>query len=242
MKIALAQTKPVRGDISANIAGHVRFLAYASSRGVAMLVFPELSLTGYEPHLARELASDLRDPCLDAFQHFSDQHGIRIAVGLPIHAIPRPYITLALFAPNSLRSSYSKRYLHPEEEAYFSPAPRVGGIWEAVPKIALSICYELSVPAHAEAAFNEGAELYLCSVAKTQKGVASAHLRLTEIARRNAAPVLMVNCVGASGDGVCAGASAAWNRRGELLGQLDGVNEGLLVYDTATEQIAVYTT
>lgn len=91
------------------------------------------------------------------------------------------------------------------------------------------------------AAFDSGAGVYLCIVAKTSRGVESAHGRLAEVARGHAAPVLIVNCVGASVDGECAGGSSAWSPRGELLGRLDADHEGQLVFDPVREQSAVYT-
>jgi predicted amidohydrolase len=215
-------------------------MTLAAARGAELVAFPELSLTGYEPQLALALASDLDDPRLDVFQELSDRNGMRVAVGLPTRAAPRPRITLALFAPNSPRSSYSKRYLHADEEPYFSQGSSNIGLVESSPRIALAICYELSVPEHARTAFEGGAELYLCSVAKTATGVERAHPRLADIAREHGAQVLMVNCIGPSGDGECAGASAVWNGRGELLGKLGATDEGLIIFDTATEKTVVH--
>lgn len=51
-RIAAAQIPSRRGDIDANLATHATAMAAASRHGVSVLVFPELSLTGYEPTLA----------------------------------------------------------------------------------------------------------------------------------------------------------------------------------------------
>ena len=47
IRIAAAQAPSVAGDIAANIAIHLRFIAAAQAEGVQLLVFPELSLCGY---------------------------------------------------------------------------------------------------------------------------------------------------------------------------------------------------
>ena len=47
MKIGVVQTRPVKGDIAANLADHQRWASLAVERGVGLLVFPELSITGY---------------------------------------------------------------------------------------------------------------------------------------------------------------------------------------------------
>jgi hypothetical protein len=58
MKIAVAQTRAVIGDIGANVASHLELIELAVACGGAQFIaFPELSLTGYEPRLAKELAS-----------------------------------------------------------------------------------------------------------------------------------------------------------------------------------------
>ena len=56
MKICMVQTWPVKGDVAQNVAAHERFVALEVDKGAAMVVLPELSLTGYEPTLAAELA------------------------------------------------------------------------------------------------------------------------------------------------------------------------------------------
>ncbi len=53
LKVSLAQLSPVLGDISANLARHLETADAAAREGVDLLVFPELSLTGYR---LRELA------------------------------------------------------------------------------------------------------------------------------------------------------------------------------------------
>jgi predicted amidohydrolase len=54
--IAVAQTCPVKGDVQANLAEQLRLTQIAASEGAQIVVFPELSLTGYELRLARALA------------------------------------------------------------------------------------------------------------------------------------------------------------------------------------------
>ena len=53
MKICIAQTKPVKGNISSNIEAHIGFIERALTFGTEAIFFPELSLTGYEPELAK---------------------------------------------------------------------------------------------------------------------------------------------------------------------------------------------
>ena len=45
--IGLAQINPRLGDVEANLALHLQQIKEAADRGVELLIFPELSLTGY---------------------------------------------------------------------------------------------------------------------------------------------------------------------------------------------------
>lgn len=51
--------------------------------------------------------------------------------------------------------------------------------------------------------------------------------------------VLMANCLGPSDDFVTVGQSAIWNRHGELVGQLNDEQEGLVMIDTKTDEIVI---
>jgi len=48
VKIGLAQTYPKLGDVQANLEAHLAIIEEASAKGVDLLVFPELSLSGYQ--------------------------------------------------------------------------------------------------------------------------------------------------------------------------------------------------
>lgn len=56
LTLASAQTCAIAGDLSGNIQRHLAFMVAAAEQGVQLLVFAELSLTGYEPALAARLA------------------------------------------------------------------------------------------------------------------------------------------------------------------------------------------
>ncbi|MEZ4749551.1 MAG: NAD+ synthase [Bdellovibrionota bacterium] len=49
LKIGLAQCNPVIGDLDGNLAAILQRLEMAEKQGVDLLIFPELSLTGYPP-------------------------------------------------------------------------------------------------------------------------------------------------------------------------------------------------
>ena len=48
---------------------------------------------------------------------------------------------------------------------------------------------------------------------------------------------MMANSIGLSDGDICAGKSSVWNADGQLLAQLNGTQEGILVVDTVTKSI-----
>ena len=237
MKVCVAQTRPVTGDIKQNIARHKVFVATAVSHQASLIIFPELSLTGYEPTLAQALAIQPNDSRLDVFQTIADAGEIVIGVGAPTQNEPRPCISLIIFRPHQPRQVYSKQFLHEDEEPFFVGGEQVSGLIGDKNEAALAICYELSVPEHAFAASSNGAKIYIASVAKFAKGVAQANERLAEIARQHSMTVFMANAVGLADGGECAGGTAVWHVNGQRAGQLDNTHEGVLIFDTNTQEL-----
>lgn len=237
MKIALAQTRSKSGDIQYNINHHKKFIDSAIASGAGLVMFPELSLTNYEPELAQELAIEPDDVILDEFQTISDTGHIAIAAGAPVRTATGICISMLIFQPQQPRQIYSKHYLHADEEAFFVSGQNLPGLNIQQTPLALAICYEISVPEHTQQAFSNGAEIYIASVAKFVNGIDKSMNRLAEIARQYSSIVLMCNCVGIADGDECAGNTAVWDHQGRLIGQLDRHNEGILTVDTDTQTL-----
>ena len=237
MKICAAQTRPITGDIPGNIANHKQWIERAVADGAELVIFPELSLTGYEPTLAKALATDQGDPRFGGFQALSDAHGVTIGVGVPTNNEQGICISLLLFRPHQAKWAYAKSYLHPDEEAFFVRGRSTPHLQVNQTNIALAICYEISVAEHLESALKFGPGIYVASVAKFANGINKAIERLSKVAKEYALPVLMANCVGVSDGNQCAGKTSVWNDRGSLIGQLSDADEGMLIFDTETPAI-----
>ena len=237
MNICIAQTIPIKGNVSANIEAHIRFIKLALTSNSEAIFFPELSLTGYEPELAKKLATNQHDNRLDIFQEISDKNNIVIGLGLPTVTESKIRISMIIFEPNKPRQTYSKQQLHSDEFPYFE-----NGVGQVIIKtndknIAPAICYESLQPTHIENAIKLGADIYLASVAKPANGVEKAYDYYPNVAKQYAMPVLMANCVGFCDNFLSVGKSAIWTKEGKLVGQLDDNTEGILIFDTETEEI-----
>lgn len=231
MKYCVAQLRPAKADIKQNVQGHLRLIELASAYKPDIIVFPELSLTGYEPSLADNLAMDIADPALGAFQKISNLSNIVITAGAPVRVDNDLAIGMFVFQPDQAIQIYTKTYLHSDEAPFFKGKQGITGVKISSKQIAFAICYEVSVDVHAERAVHEGAGVYMASVAKSAAGIDKADKSLAEIAEKYSMTVLMSNAVGPCDNFVCAGRSAAWNALGEKVGELDDRSEGLLIFD-----------
>lgn len=231
MKLCAAQLRPVAGDFLANTAKHLELIQLAAVHGANLVLFPELSLTGYEPRLAKSQAVNPADSRLDIFQKYSDEEKLLIGVGIPIGLTSGVQIGMAWFQPGEVRRTYAKQQLHVDEYPYFVP-----GIGQLVleyerHKLAPAICYESLQMNHADNLAAMGTEVFLASVAKPAGGLAKAMAHYPTIAHKHSMFVVMANCVGPSDDFVSVGQSAVWNAHGELLAQLDAESEGVVMLD-----------
>jgi predicted amidohydrolase len=237
MRIGVAQTKPVKGAIDANIINHKKLIAVAVEQRVDILVFPELSITGYEPELAKELVTTEDDPRFDDFQLISNGSRITLAIGAPVQGEAGVMIGMVIFQPNKPRQVYAKQYLHADELPFFVCGQEQVFLGEDKDRIALAICYEVSVPEHAVHAYEHGAAIYLASVAKTRAGIEKTLPVLAETAGKYGMAVAMSNCIGSCDDAVCGGKTSVWNKEGKLLAQLNDINEGILILDADTDEV-----
>ena len=235
MKISVAQIKPFKGAIEKNITTHLELIELAITEKVSAVFFPELSITGYEPELAKSLATTQNDQRFDVFQKISDLSNVTIGFGSPTVGISKPLVSMILFQPNKERMTYSKQYLYQGEEQYFENGKKPCFIQIDNHKIAPAICYESSVSEHCDAAISQSATIYVAAVMTSPSGINKNLNVLSNLAKKHEIIVLMSNFVGISRGCESAGRSSIWNQKGELKEQMNPTDEELLIYDTDTD-------
>ncbi|VVQ37337.1 carbon-nitrogen hydrolase family protein [Pseudomonas fluorescens] len=231
LTIAAAQSISIAGDLSGNIARHRRFLEAAAEQGVELLVFPELSLTGYEGKTAAALAIEPQDAVLQPLRDLARKLGVTAVVGMPVRLEDSDSVrigALVLGADGSL-GVYSKQHLHAGEELVF--APGLGGPTLNIggEVVALAVCADFSHASHAATAADQGAGLYAAGVLISEKGYAADTAILQGYARQHAMAVLMANHGGLTGGWQSAGRSGIWSEEGSLIVAAAGAGDLLVV-------------
>jgi len=183
--VALAQLAPRLGDLPANLARHLELLGEAAGRGADLVVFPELSLTGYFlKDLVTDSALRLDGPELGALAAASrdvdavvgcilegDDHrfhnaAVYLAGGAVVHVHRKVYLpTYGLFdeARDLAAGSRFRAFEAPLRSA--SPARP----W----RVGMLICEDLWHPSSAYLLARDGVDLIVCPSASPGRGVGS---------------------------------------------------------------------
>lgn len=226
--LAVAQTSSVRGDIEGNVETHARFAEAAAKHGARLVVFPELSLIGYEPDIAATHALSADDPRLKPLIEVARKHAITIVAGAPYRSRRGLHIAALAIQPEGVRV-YTKHHLHSGEEAYFVPGTMGLQIGIDGERVSFAVCADTTHPGHAEAAARAGATVYAAGVFITPTGIEADSAQLRGYARSHRIMVLMANYASPSGGFPTAGRSAVWDKQGEKVVEAPSSGEALLL-------------
>jgi predicted amidohydrolase len=229
MILAAAQTKPFKNNTDQNILEHLRLVELAAKEGAKLIVFPEMSLTGYERELADELSFSENDSRLSSLKEKAVSGQIIIVAGAPIKIDSQLHIGSFIFKPDNTVSIYTKQFLHDGEELFFSPGFDYNPMVEIEnERISFAICADITNPTHPENAARNKSTLYLASIFYTPNGIQEGHQQLSSYAKKHTLKILMANFGGPSYNFEAGGQSAYWNNDGELLAKVEDPSEEML--------------
>lgn len=232
MILAAAQTQPKRGNIDANLLDHYRLIQLAAINGAQLIVFPELSITGYEREDAERLAFSENDTRLDHLKKLATDNKITIIAGAPIRIQSDLFLGEFCIAPNDSVSIYTKQFLHTGEEMYYQSSFNYNPLLEIEnERISCAICADIDHPKHPENASKRNSSTYITSIFFSPNGVPQAHQSLQNYALQYQMNVLMANFGGDSYGNPSGGRSAFWNNKGELIAQMKDSGSGLLLVE-----------
>jgi predicted amidohydrolase len=232
--IAAAQSRSVKGDIAKNVQRHAEFVRLAKEHGADVIVFPELSLTGYEPTIAAETAVEANDGVLEPLKKLANETGAVVLAGCPLRSVEeRPYIGMLIFQPGETVAVYRKRFVHASEEPFFVAGEETVVFAARGMAIGAAICADISNPQHPSDAAGHGANVYAASVAKTQQEIDAAAANMAAHAKKHGILALLANYASATGGYPTCGRSAAWDESGQLVAMAEAGECLVVVRKTA---------
>jgi len=241
VRIALAQVDSTLGDIDGNVLRARAVVADARKRGAELVVFPELSLTGYA---IGAVEADLALRADDERVAGAGADGVAVVVGFPERRGARVFNSAAYLdggAPVHVqRKLHLPTYDRFEEHKHFSAGDRLRAFDTAVGRLALLICFDAWQPPLPFLAVHDGAEMLLVPSCSAQGAAPDAELREIERdwrlllefhARFLQVYVVFVNRVGSEGDMRFWGGSMVLDPWGRVIAEAPALEPALVFAD-----------
>jgi predicted amidohydrolase len=217
LTIAAVQPVSVPYDVAATAASHAVGIREAAAR---VVVFPELSLTGYELD-APEVAVD--DPRLEPIVEACGAAGSLALAGAPVRGdAGASHIAMLAIDGAGVDVVYSKVWLGGAEPERFSPGSRPAVIEVSGWRLGLAICKDTGVPQHAHDTAALGIDAYVAGVLEHADDAAVPGERARRVATDHRVWVVVASFAGSAGGGYdrAAGRSGIWTPDGAALVQV----------------------
>jgi predicted amidohydrolase len=216
LRVAVAQPLCVPYDVTQNAVAHAAAVRAAASR---VVVFPELSLTGYE--LGAPALTDA-DPRLCPLAEACAETGSVALAGAPVPGeAGRPHIATLAVDRTGISVAYRKLWLGGAEAARFAPGDKPAVLEVDGWRLGLAICKDVSVPQHQVDTAALGIDAYVAGTVMAAGERALQEGRASRIAASLGIWVAIASFAGATGGGYthCAGRSGLWSANGALAAQ-----------------------
>ncbi len=218
MQVEIAQLSGRDGDKEANLSSALAAIERCAP-GTALLVLPELHLTGFPTlRTVAALAEPLEGPSLARVQAAARRKGVAVALGLVEAAEGGPYNTTVLIDPREgLRLHYRKTHLFGGERGVVQAGDTYcTTLWNGL-RVGLLICYDIEFPEPARALAQLGAQLLIVTNGNMDPYGPVHRACILARAIENQVFAVMANRVGSGDDFVFAGGSAVVDPFGAVL-------------------------
>jgi predicted amidohydrolase len=224
--LAAAQPPCVPGDVAANAVAHAAAVRAAAAR---VVVFPEMSLTGYELDAA---ALTAQDPRLAPIVEACAETGALALVGAPV---PGDHIAVLAVDGTGATVAYRKMWLGDAEAVRFTPGGQPAVLDVDGWRLGLAVCKDTGIVRHAADTAALGIDAYLAGTVKFAAESALQDERARRIAVDHGVWVAVASFAGPTGGGYTdtAGRSSIVAPGGELVARA-GTTPGETIRATIT--------
>jgi NAD+ synthase (glutamine-hydrolysing) len=179
LNVGMAQIYPKLGDVPANLDKHLAYVDQAAGQGVELLVFPELSMTGYQvqdlvPEVAIRASAD--DPTFGRLLDASKRMDISFSF-VQEDRRNRFYIASAYLSGGELLHLHQKLYLPTygmfDESRYFAVGEQVRAFDTRFGRVGILICEDFWHMSPGYLLWLDGADLMIFQSASPSRGLDS---------------------------------------------------------------------
>ncbi|MEM2108702.1 MAG: carbon-nitrogen hydrolase family protein [Candidatus Bathyarchaeia archaeon] len=237
IKIALAQIRCRRENKAENLQKMAEFAARAKEQAADLVIFPELSLTGYVLYdQLYELAETIPGISTKKVEAIAKKERIHIIFGMPeLSGKTRATIfnTAVLVGPKGFIGKYQKMYLPThsvfEEKRYFRPGYQATVFNTAIGDIGMIICYDIFFPEVCRLTRLKGAKLIACISASPAVRKTYFELLMAARALENTVFLAYVNLAGVEDGLQFWGGSRLVSPTGDVLAKAKYDEEDLVI-------------
>jgi predicted amidohydrolase len=177
VRVAVAQIAPKLGDVAANLEAHRTAVARARDSGARVVIFPELSLTGYRLKDTVPEVALTRDHAMMS-ELASLSAGIALVVGYVEETREHHFFNSATWFENGRptfthRKSYLPTYGMFDEQRYFARGKRIRAFDTKSGRAGILLCEDMLHPTAVTIAALDGAETIYAPSASPVRGVAT---------------------------------------------------------------------
>jgi predicted amidohydrolase len=230
LTIAASQPRCTPNDVRANALEHAQAIREAQAR---IVVFPELSLTGYE--LDAEAVSPDDEALMPIIAACTETDAVAL-VGAPVAGTGR-HVHIGMVRVSSAGAAVAshKSFLYGDELARFSPGGGPAVLELDGWRIGLGICKDTGVERHVADVAALNVDVYAAGVVHRREALDEQESRAVRIARACNAYVAFASFAGAAGGGFdrTAGVSSIWAADGTPISRA-GVEPGDLARASLT--------
>ncbi|MFC6019370.1 carbon-nitrogen hydrolase family protein [Plantactinospora solaniradicis] len=217
LTIAVAQPPCVPYDVAANALIHA---ATVRSAGARVVVFPELSLTGYELDAPAITAEDQRLAPLVAA---CAESGSVALAGAPVPDDTGRRSSIGVLAVDAAGASvaYRKIWLGGAEPEWFVPGTTPVALDVDGWRLGLAVCKDTGVPRHAADTAALGIDAYVAGATDSASDAGIQEERARRVAADHGVWVAIASFAGSTGGGYsdAAGRSRIWNPDGGVVAE-----------------------
>jgi NAD+ synthase (glutamine-hydrolysing) len=244
VRIALAQINPTVGDIAGNEQLIATQITAARAQGAAVVLLPELAITGYPPEdllLKEHFLADAR-AAIDRLA--AQTHDIVAVVGFPERA-QDVYNSAAVLCDGAVRAIYRKvnlpNYGVFDEARYFQSGTGGAVIEVDGVTLGLTVCEDIWTPGPPETDEAQAGATIILNISASPyhvgKGVEREQM-VAQRARDNRAAFVFCALVGGQDELVFDGHSFVVDHEGELIARAPQFAEQLLICDVDAQAAA----
>lgn len=162
IKVAAASIPNYIGEVDKSVLKMEEWVVKAKKEGVDLILFPELSLTGYITNdISKDIAVTIPGAAIDKVIDIAARHSIFISFGAIERFEERIFCSQVLVGSNGIVGKQRKIHVPQQESLYWEAGDSIEVFDIGLAKVGMSVCRDSFFPEYQRTLYFKGAEIVL---------------------------------------------------------------------------------